>query len=766
MGGRASLAEKLLAAYVEELEIHVAALNDDLLALERAGLGEGSDERLHALFRTIHTIKGASRAAGATSVEQTSHAFEEILARLRERSLAADPALYELLFAVTDAIAETGERLRRGEGEGGALPGLLGRLTTQGQRSAEVGGAASRASDGANAAYADGSALRFPTTGPEGAPLSTAPTAPPPFTTATTGSPALRLAPERIDELIAKTRELLASHGRLRERYAELEAFQQSLSLTLRGARSPRRVVIRGERRATTAPDETSVGGSILKDGRRQQEARLLASLERTLAAARDDDRRLALDLAAVDATARALRMVAFGELLPGLERVVRDLAASSGKQIELVVAGSDVQLDRAVLDGLRPVLLHLVRNAVDHGLETPPVRTGQGKPAIGTLRLSAHHRGAEIVITIEDDGRGIDREAVRSQLARRGLPVPTRDEDVLRTIFEAGLSTARLITDLSGRGVGLDVVKRGVEALHGTIDLRSLAGTGTTFSLVVPLTATALRGLLVRVRRQTFVVPGTAVLRLLRAARSDVVSVGGLETIRVEGAPVTLVALADVLGASEPTVLGDRKLPAVVVLVEGARIALLVDEVLEERDVYVQPLGRRLRGAPSVAGASVLADGTLALVLNVAEVVARSRTRLRAGLVRRADEPTAASARRREILLVDDSLTTRTLERSILEAAGYSVRSAGDGEEALRLLHEHGADLVVSDVEMPLLDGFALTARIRATPRFNALPVVLLTALGSDTDRQRGLDVGADAYLVKGAFDQQNLLETITQLL
>lgn len=709
MSDRELLARKLLSAYVDELEVHVAALNEGLLAFERGGAPAGNDELLHALFRTIHTIKGSSRAAGATLVEQTSHRFENVLARLREHRLAPSPALFELLFAVTDAIAESGERLRRGEPDsGGALDALSVRLET-----------VTGDTETAGQARAD---------------VSLAPTN-------TAAAPAtLRIDPERIDAIIAQTSELIATQGRLRERADELADLQRGLASALRG------------RATTTGTDE-----------RPQREARLLASLERVLASFREDQRRLALDIATVDASARGLRMVAFGEIVPGLERLVRDVSAAANKRVELVVEGLDVQVDRAVLGGLRPALLHLVRNAIDHGLEPGDARAAAGKGEVGRVRIGARHRGAEIVVTVEDDGAGVDLDSVRAQLARRGLAVPARDDEVLRSIFGAGFSTARLITDLSGRGVGLDVVKRNIEAMRGTIDLLSRAGRGTTFSLVVPLTLTSLRGLLVRCRKQLFVVPGTAVLRLMRVGKSEVGLVGGVATALFDGAPVAVVSLAEVLGLGEPRDLSTDKVPAIVVVAEGSRVALLVDEVLEERDLLVQSVGRRLAGAAAVSGATVLADGRLALSLNMSEVVQRSRVGLRTSTGARERETTN---RKRDILLADDSLTTRTLERSILEAAGYEVRAAGDGEEAFRLLTEHGADLVVSDVEMPLLDGFSLTARIRATPRFRELPVILLTALGSDADKARGLEVGADAYLVKSAFDQENLLETIRQLL
>lgn len=734
---REQLAKQLLTAFVDELETHVAAVNDQLLALEREGPTSGAEERLHALFRTVHTIKGSSRAAGAVLVEQVTHHLENVLSRLREQRLALSPQLFELLFAVTDAVADSGERLRRGDPErGGSLEALMPRLEAFTRM--EGAGPPSPASGAVAAA-------------PPPAPVQGS--AESPTAAASTQTTTLRVTPERVDDLIARSSELLTSQGRLRDRYDELSALQQALTLAFRGR--PGSV---GEQ------DLPAAEAGRPQRARRQEEARLGEALERILTALREDQRRIGQDVAAVDLAARQLRMVPFADVCVGLERAVRDLGASAGKQISLVVEGEGVQVDRGLLEGLRPSLLHLVRNASDHGLEDAATRAASGKDPVGTVRITATHRGNEIVIVVADDGRGIDVAAVRAQLVRKGLHVPERDEDTLRAIFQPGFSTARLITDLSGRGVGLDVVKRGIEALRGSIDVSSVPGRGVRFSLAVPLTLTSLRGLVVRSRRQRFVVPGTAVQKLLQTSMADVRRLGGVESVSVDGAPVAVIQLADVLGQAARATPAVGKLPTIVVVAEGARLALVVDEVIEERDIYVQSLGSRLRGARSVTGATVLPDGSLALILNVAEVVHRARG-LAVG-ARLTDETARPDARAREILLVDDSLTTRTLERSILEAAGYVVRSAGDGEEALRILDEHGADLVVSDVEMPLMDGFALTAAIRASPRFQGMPVVLLTALGTDADKARGLSAGADAYLVKSGFDQQNLLETIAQLL
>lgn len=720
---RDRLAQQLLATFVDELEGHVAALNREFLALER-GDPDGERERLHSLFRTVHTIKGSSRAAGVTVIEQATHHLEDVLSLLRDRALELGPPLFELLFGVTDAMAEAGERLRRHEPNvGAALEAFLPRLVAI-------------ASQG----------------GPQ--PASSVPSSfAPPSASAPSGS-SLRLSPERIDELVARSGELRVLHGRLKERSEQIVAFHTVLGSALGAGHAavgspPRsRAVLRADAHTSRA-----------------ESARVLSAFERLSSSLLEDQRKVGVEIAQLDTAVRGLRMVAFDEVCGGLERAVRDLALASSKQAILRVRGSEVELDRAVLDALRPSLLQLVRNAMDHGIESPEARVRAGKPEQGVISLTVALRGSEIVIAVEDDGQGVNLDAVRAQLRRRGLPEPEREQELARSVFVPGFSTARLITDISGRGVGLDVVKRAVEALRGSVDLSFRSGQGTRFSLVVPLTLTTLRGLLIEAQAQTFVLPGTAVLRLLRVGEEELRAVGGVQTITVDGSAVPVAPLWEVLGRARAGNTRAGKVPIVVVRSQGYSLGLAVDALLEERDVVVKSLGPRLRGVRTASGATVLPNGRLALILNAAELVNRARRRSSSTSIVTRDAA-SASVKKSEILLVDDSITTRTLERSILEAAGYVVRVAVDGQEAWRSLQEHGADLVVSDVEMPELDGFGLTEAIRSSPRFRSLPVVLVTALASDADKARGLSVGASAYLVKSTFDQANLLETVAQLI
>ena len=424
------------------------------------------------------------------------------------------------------------------------------------------------------------------------------------------------------------------------------------------------------------------------------------------------------------------------------------------------------MQADRAVLDGMREAVLHLVRNAVDHGLEPPAERRAAGKPEAGELRVCAALHGEQLTVTVSDDGRGLDTNAIRGQLQRRGLPVPDTDAELALAVFEAGFSTRASATEISGRGVGLDVVRSIMTRLRGDVRVQWTRGRGTTFRLESPITLATQRVLFVDAGGQTLAIPTAAIARLHRVEVATLPRIDGRPALPTPAAaPVPLVSLAALLGP--PLAVRPPEELALVVSIEVGerRLALVVDAFGDEEEIVVRPIEHRgARPLPQLAGAAMLADGRIALVLNPAALAAPSLARGRRAASVEAAAP--APRARPRILVVDDSITTRTLEESVLTGAGFDVLTAVDGADGWKLLQEHGADLVLTDIEMPRMDGVALCEAVRASRRFAQLPVVLVTSLESAADRARGLDAGADAYIVKSGFDQEELLTLVRQLL
>jgi two-component system chemotaxis sensor kinase CheA len=449
--------------------------------------------------------------------------------------------------------------------------------------------------------------------------------------------------------------------------------------------------------------------------------------------------------------------MLPFEVACQGLDAVVRDVARSDGKQARLLVAGPEVRIDRLVISSLREPLIHLVRNAVGHGVERPDARQRAGKPPQGTVVVSAQLHGTEVRVGVSDDGTGVDQERVRAAAAARGLPAEGELADLL---FAPGLSTAEAVTLVSGRGVGLDVVRSRVEALGGSVTIATSPGEGTQVELVVPSSAATLRVLVASLSGGHLALPLTAARRVVAVTGHDLRAVENGVVLALPERAVPVVDLAAVL--SDPT--GSTRLSPMAVVVEsgGEWAALLVDAILAEEEVVVRPPGIRLAGVPLVLGTAALPNGALITVLNPAACARQGRGRQPLAGVPVEAPPVGP----RRVLLVEDSVTTRALERGILEGAGYEVFTAADGVAAWRLLQQQDVDLVVADVSMPNMDGLELCRRIRASARFSRLPVVLVTTLGSDEDRARGVDAGADAYITKASFDQAALLDTIARLL
>lgn len=713
---RDRLAQALMGTFLEELEGHVAALNRDLLAWEKATSTGRARELIASLLRTVHSVKGASRAVSLTLVETVCHRWEEVLTTV-QGGRPATPEVYELGFAVADALDDARQRLLRKQSlMGSPLEAIVPRLVA--------------------AAHGPTSPLPPAPVAPS---VPTAPVpAPPPAAEPTvegTAAEALpvRVSAQKLDVLLSRSGELRVASLRLEGRMEMIESLREELSAL--------RSRLRGPEEATVRRLET----------RMAQLTRELLSDRLTLTQA----------VGGLDEEVRRARTLPFAEACEGLERTVRDVARGTGKQARLVLEGGALELDRSLLQGLREPLLHLVRNAVAHGLETPEERRSAGKPEEGHVTLAARLSGGRVQVSVEDDGRGLDLDSIRARARAKGWEVPEDTAALARLIFQPGLSTAPRVTAVSGRGVGLDVVRSQVEALRGHVDVGFRPGAGTRFVMDVPLTLSTLRVLRVSAGGQHFALPVQSVERLLRLAPNEVRQVEGRQLWAAEKELVPLTSLATVLGL--PAQPPRQRLATVVLTAGHLRAALAMDEVVAEQEVLVRGLGPRVRRARHVSGVAVLPDGRMELLLQPASLVRAAEGRpTTASLF----PVTAAQRKRPRILLAEDSPTTRALEQSLLEAAGFEVLACADGAEAWERLQRTGADAIVSDVEMPRMDGFALTEAVRASPRFSRLPVVLVTARDKPEDKARGLEVGASAYVVKSSFDHTLLLETLRHLL
>lgn len=724
---RAKLSQRLLVTFAGEVAEQARALSADVLVLEQQ---PGDAERLQSVFRVAHTLKGAARAAGVPVLEQLCHALESRLAELRRGTRKIAPADVTCLLAVVDALQEAGRLLQSGgDLHDSALPALTEALTT-GTPPPVI-----RASRPMSAGAA-------PTSAAEAGP----------------SDGLVKVHAEKLGALLAASGELLVERSRADVGSAEIAALAEEIGSLATRWRSMGRALRLAAERGSFGPRELDALRSL--DDSMHYLTRRTSHLA---SAAGRDTRSLG---AAVDRMAERMREVLlrpFGDATEPLARTVRDLAQASGKEVRFEADGTGVEADRAVLDGLRDALLQLVRNAVDHGIEPPEEREQAGKPRVGTIRLSASLTRDRIVVTVADDGAGLQETPIRAALAARGLPAPAEDGAIGDALLTGRITTRSEATMLSGRGVGLDIVRSAVERIQGTIQVSWLPGKGTTFTIECQPSLATTRAILVEVGTHVLAIPASYVTALLRVSVATIQEVQGRQTVATPDGPVPLASLARVLGPPLAARAAAEVIPVALLTHGGRALAVAVDALVAEQEIVLRPvLGN---GAPvgHLSGATVLGDGRVAPVLNVAAVVAAGLSTATGGVELAAG--TTVPLRRR-VLVVDDSITTRTLEESMMESAGYEVLTAVDGADAWRKVQEQGCDLVITDVDMPRMNGLDLCRAIRSSKRFRELPVILVSALESDEDRQRGMELGADAYMTKSGFDQHQLLETARQLL
>jgi two-component system chemotaxis sensor kinase CheA len=470
----------------------------------------------------------------------------------------------------------------------------------------------------------------------------------------------------------------------------------------------------------------------------------------------------------------RTLRLLPLSTIFNLFPRMVRDLAKQQGKEIDFVIDGGDTRVDKRILEEIKDPLLHILRNAIDHGIETPAERAATGKPGTATLRLRGYQTATTIGIEVIDDGRGLDIESIKRTALRRGvcreeeLAAMTTDQ-IQSLIFAPGFSTRTTVTELSGRGVGLDVVRTNVERLKGTIQVESIFGLGCEFRIKFNATLATSQVLIVEVNKTSYAVPVEFVETTMLVSPPEIFAIEGSPTIAIDGQPLSVAWLADLLGlpASVPATANlvdstAKSTPCIILKSGSDRLGLLVEALLDQQDVVLKPQSKLLKRIRNVSGATILGNGEVCMVLNPQDLLKSIRQGNRSV---RAKASVPQTKTKQSILLVEDSIIIRTQVKRLLENAGYEVTAAVDGLDGFNKLRKGVYDAVVSDVQMPNLDGLELTAKIRQHKEYNELPIVLVTTLASDEDKRRGADAGANAYLSKGSFDQKLLLDTLRRL-
>jgi two-component system chemotaxis sensor kinase CheA len=769
-----------IGKFSAEAQEHLQKLNEGVLQLERgqadADPSTSSGQALIAdILRAAHTLKGSARMMGFKEINQVAHKLEDLLLEIKEGRLVASGPLCDLIFRALDTMDASRQAIVDGREEEIDVQEIVSLLerTAQGEPLPETPAPAAPVEEPAQAVEVQAPPLPAPAEQeppvevqalspqavPTPTPSLTPPTpAPPPARKAASHEEQIRVSAPKLDKTIRLTGEVIAAQKQAEMRYEDMRRAWQM-------AREHTQLL------RTLLDEHAPQTARILQSGQQLRD-----SLDKLVKQRREDLAHLDQVVTELQEDALGLRMLPVSTVFDAFPRAIRDLARERGKEIDLVIQGDETELDKQMLERIGDPLMHMLRNAVDHGIEPPEERTAGGKSRRGTIWLRAYPMGGSIIIEVQDDGRGLSLDAIRQKALEKGLIkeeiLPTlSDREVQSMIFLSGFTTSRQVTDISGRGVGLDVVRRNIiEELKGDISVETEPGRGTRFILTLPLTLTTQRILFVGARGQSFGLPVTYVSETTRVRSEEVIQVVDRQAIRLRDQIVPIAWMAEVLNLpASGTVAGGPWLYLVVTQVADERVGLVVDDIANEDDVLIKSLPKHMRRIGILAGATISPDGTIIPILHVPGLIRTVRglpTASPSGEEREAEEAP-------RLLVVDDSLNTREIEKSILEASGYQVDLAKDGMDALRVINQApGADerafydLLVVDIEMPRLDGLSLTEQLRQDARYAHVPIVIVSSRDKPADRQRGLDVGADAYIVKGSFDQQDLITTVSSLL
>jgi two-component system, chemotaxis family, sensor histidine kinase and response regulator WspE len=750
----------MMELFKAEIDQHGSALNKGLVALEQ----NPEDMKLiEPLMRSAHSIKGAARIVGLDTAVELAHAMEDVFSGAQHGEVKINARAIDWLLKGVDRLEQISQQTDAG------LPGWLAsnadglselvkvfKQIKAGKEAPGPGGEA--AAPAAVKAEEKPAAATAAATSPSPAPATT------PMTMTTTPAAddrAVRVSAENLNRLMGLAGESMVDTRRFRpliESLLHLKRQQNRLSTVLEHLQDSIEMGAHADSLSAITRDAQGIAKAARQN--------LMGQLERLESFARKTD-----DLASrLYSEAIASRMRPFSDGVGGFPRTVRDLSRKLEKKVKLVIKGDRTQVDRDILERIEAPINHMVRNAIDHGMELPAERRLRGKPETGTITVEARHWAGMLTVTIADDGKGIDPEAIRRKvIAKRMVPADVAasltDNELFDFMFLPGFSTAEKVSEISGRGVGLDVVQTFVQEVSGTVRVTSQLGKGSTFTLTLPITLSVIRAVVVDIAGEPYAFPMTRIDRVEHLNVDDVTRIENRQSYSRDGVNIGLIPGAQVLGFDSPEPKG--KLCVVVVSDRNQPYGLVVDKFVGEQDLVVRKLDPRLGKLPDIAAAALMEDGSPLLIIDTDDMLRSIDKLLHGGRLGAVKTGLQASAiRHKRVLVVDDSITVREVERKLLENRGYQVEIAVDGVDGLNAVRDGHFDLVISDVDMPRMTGLELVATIKADPKLKQIPVMIVSYKDREEDRLKGLEAGANAYLTKGSFHDQTLINMVRDLI
>jgi len=768
--------KKLLSTFKVEADEHIKNITAGLIELEKDLEPQVKTGIIETVFREAHSLKGAARAVNLTDIETLCQSLESVFSGLKRREIDPVSSLFDILHRAVDMLNTI---IFSSPKETGADQDKISMISERLVKIAAGQSGEEQAVQDAMPVHRESPQISEPVTTPSGPEPPALETVEPVRPQKQEPSDKVRISMEKLDSLLRQSEELL-SLKLMADRHLEeiltlthlFEVWDKQWSKIYPVICEFRRLQEKSDKPGgKRRKDDIRLVkllefGELTRDNMKALESRLV-ELRRT-----SDHDRYATGLMVDNllGDVKQILMLPFSTLFEAFPKLLRDLSRDQGKEVELAISGGEIEIDRRIMEEMRIAFIHLLRNAIDHGIEKPEERKRNGKPPRGIIKIFVSRmEGNKVDIVFSDDGKGIDQQALKETSIKRGIITTEAfqkltDQDMLSLIFQSGVSTSPIITDISGRGLGLAIVREKIEKLGGRVSIETRRHAGTSIRMTLPLTVTTFRGVLVTAAERPFIIPTTNVERTVRIIREEIKTVENRDILSLGDVTVPLVKLSDILELSEN---GGRPavIPVLVLKSQEKRIGFCVDEVLDEQEILIKNINRPLSRIRNIAAATILGSGKVVPVLNVSDLIKSAA--IAAGRPAKAAKPEAGvAAAKKSVLVVEDSITSRMLLKNILETSGYLVVTAVDGIDAMTRLKTEKFDAVVSDVDMPRMNGFNLTEKIRGDKKLAELPVVLVTALESREDRERGIDVGANAYIVKSSFDQSNLLEVIRRLI
>ena len=731
----------LIAIFKAETEDHLVTLENGLVKLEK---DPGDIELARSLNREVHTLKGAARVFGFSEIQEVAHRIEDIFEKTASKTAVFTSFMAERIFKGLDAIRTILEKIIQEQEIEVDVSDLCGEL--------EVCLAANQ--DGTRSEPSDGEKKhrQVPSPAREG-PSSLA-----------QRDAYIRVPLSRVDKLLYLVGEVVIHRMKSSAKVAQAKRLSK-LSREVQKSIASLSEAMKKDRSAQNAEMTKWVSQCAAQTQKLREHTLSLydqVSMESFHLDPIIDE---------LQARIKEVKMLPLSTIFEGFPRMVRDIASKQGKEVNLVISGEETELDKKVMEGIKTSLIHLLRNCIDHGIEEPDLRATLGKPRDGTIKVSAFHEGDNVVITVEDDGRGMDIDQIKqTALKKRVVSINDlegmTDKEVFNLVFMNGYSTSPIVTDVSGRGMGLDIVRRDITHLKGRVILDTKKNSGTKFTLVLPLTIAIIHVLMAKVQDMLFAFPMSSITEIVKVNMEDLSTVGGRIAFSFRDQSTPLVRLGEMLGlpqSREEEGKAKEATPVVIVSSFDRRVGFMIDGIVGEEEVFVKSLGKHLGKVRNVSGAMVMATGEVAIVLDIEDLMAHSALSLQP-VTGKKRAPTGKQKEKR-ILVVEDAFSTRELEKSILETHGYLVDTAVDGLDALERITGNKYDLILSDIEMPRMDGFELCRSLKKNEGYRDIPFVIVTGLQKEEDKRQGIEVGAAAYIVKSAFEQANLLDTIERL-